>query len=141
MKAAFKESPKMPDRDYDIVIVGGSLGGAAPPLGAARQGASVCLLEETDWRRDFQHTLLDAGGPQILRSDVEVSNPAFKAIHLLGINGSASGCDDMSCRPNNPLIPQDKQDMEASAGQTLDWPPQVLTRGQAALWLAQVLNL
>ncbi len=35
--------------DCDILIVGGSAGGVAAALGAAESGATVCLLEETDW--------------------------------------------------------------------------------------------
>jgi hypothetical protein len=33
----------------DILIVGGSAGGTAAALAAAGRGATVCLLEETDW--------------------------------------------------------------------------------------------
>jgi FAD-dependent oxidoreductase family protein len=39
----------MAELDYDIVIVGASLGGVAAALRAANMGARVCLLEETDW--------------------------------------------------------------------------------------------
>lgn len=48
---------------------------------------------------------------------------------------------DMSFRPNNLLTQEARQDLEASAGQALDWPAGITTRGQAALWLAQTLNL
>ena len=37
------------DLTYDIVIVGGSLGGSAAAFRAATMGASVCLLEASDW--------------------------------------------------------------------------------------------
>jgi len=37
------------DINYDIVIVGGSLGGCAAALRAASMGASVCLIETSDW--------------------------------------------------------------------------------------------
>lgn len=39
----------MNELQYDVVIVGGSLGGVAAALSAARMGASVCLLEKTKW--------------------------------------------------------------------------------------------
>lgn len=39
----------MSEIKYDIVIVGGSLGGAAAAWSAAQQGASVCLIEATGW--------------------------------------------------------------------------------------------
>lgn len=35
--------------ECDILIVGGSTGGIAAALAAAESGASVCLLEETEW--------------------------------------------------------------------------------------------
>lgn len=34
---------------YDVVVVGASLGGVAAALRAAAMGASVCVLEATDW--------------------------------------------------------------------------------------------
>ncbi len=34
---------------FDLLIVGGSAGGTAAALAAAEAGASVCLVEETDW--------------------------------------------------------------------------------------------
>jgi hypothetical protein len=39
----------MDDVKYDIVIVGGSLGGVAAALRAGAMGSSVCLLEATTW--------------------------------------------------------------------------------------------
>jgi hypothetical protein len=39
----------MADQTYDIVIVGGSLGGVAAAFQAGSAGASVCLLEASDW--------------------------------------------------------------------------------------------
>jgi NADPH-dependent 2,4-dienoyl-CoA reductase/sulfur reductase-like enzyme len=36
-------------RNYDIVIAGAGTGGTAAALSAARMGADVALLEETDW--------------------------------------------------------------------------------------------
>ncbi len=35
--------------DYDVLVVGGGAGGASAAIAAARLGASVALLEETDW--------------------------------------------------------------------------------------------
>ena len=35
--------------NYDVVVVGASLGGTAAALRAAAMGASVCLLEASDW--------------------------------------------------------------------------------------------
>lgn len=39
----------MADQTYDIVIVGGSLGGASAALRAGASGLSVCLLESSNW--------------------------------------------------------------------------------------------
>ncbi|BDI33488.1 FAD-dependent oxidoreductase [Capsulimonas corticalis] len=39
----------MTDITYDILIVGGSLGGVAAALSAASRGLGVCLLEATSW--------------------------------------------------------------------------------------------
>lgn len=39
----------MPDQTYDIVIVGGSLGGCAAALSAGSSQYSVCLLEASGW--------------------------------------------------------------------------------------------
>jgi hypothetical protein len=39
----------MADQSYDIVIVGGSLGGCAAALRAGAWGRSVCLLESSSW--------------------------------------------------------------------------------------------
>lgn len=35
--------------NFDVLIVGGSAGGTAAAMAAAEAGASVCLIEETDW--------------------------------------------------------------------------------------------
>jgi hypothetical protein len=39
----------MTERQFDIVVVGASLGGVAAALRAAAMGASVCLLEASEW--------------------------------------------------------------------------------------------
>ena len=39
----------MADQRYDVVVVGGSLGGVAAALRAGSSGLSVCLLEGSDW--------------------------------------------------------------------------------------------
>src|SRR5580698_8655020 len=36
-------------RNYDVVVAGAGTGGTAAALSAARMGAHVALLEETDW--------------------------------------------------------------------------------------------
>jgi hypothetical protein len=39
----------MADQSYDVLVVGASLGGVAAALRAADMGASVCLIDPTDW--------------------------------------------------------------------------------------------
>lgn len=36
-------------QDYDVVVAGAGTGGTSVPIQAARMGARVALLEETDW--------------------------------------------------------------------------------------------
>ena len=89
----------------------------------------------------FQHLLLAAGVPLYWWTDITSDLPEFAAVHLLGVNGIASGFDDMSFRPNQPLTAQDQQDINGAVGQQLNWPANPMTRGQAAQWVVQQLNL
>jgi hypothetical protein len=45
----FAGPPKAAERQADVVIIGGSTGGCAAALAAARAGLRVILTEETDW--------------------------------------------------------------------------------------------
>ena len=91
--------------------------------------------------KDFQHQLLSLGIPLYWWIDVTPDMEAFSAIHLLGVNGYASGYSDMTFRPNNPLTTQDQLDFNSSVGQTLPWPTTAMTRGQAAQWIVKQLNI
>ena len=94
-----------------------------------------------DLLSSYQHTLLDAGIPLFWWTDITTDNPIFAAIHMLGVNGIFSGYQDMTFRPNNLLSSSDRHFVEGAVGHSLDWPSSTLTRGQAALWLAQTLHL
>jgi len=74
-------------------------------------------------------------------TDITVDMPEFAAVHLLGINGLASGFEDMSFRPHGLLTAEARQDIEDAVGQPLNWPSNSMTRGQAAQWLIQQLQL
>jgi NADPH-dependent 2,4-dienoyl-CoA reductase/sulfur reductase-like enzyme len=41
--------PAFRERRCDVLVIGGSLGGVAAALAAARMGATVLLTEEADW--------------------------------------------------------------------------------------------
>src|SRR5438552_1560378 len=45
----FAAQPQAAERQADVVIIGGSTGGCAAALAAARNGLRVILTEETDW--------------------------------------------------------------------------------------------
>src|SRR5580693_3395628 len=45
----FAGPPRAAERQADVVIIGGSTGGCAAALAAARAGLRVILTEETDW--------------------------------------------------------------------------------------------
>src|SRR5205823_1058555 len=47
--SATKRKPRAHELTADLVIIGGSLGGCAAALAAARNGLRVILTEETDW--------------------------------------------------------------------------------------------
>ena len=56
----------MADLTYDIVVVGGSFGGCAAALSAARAGKTVCLIEATGWLGG-QYTAQGVNRPDINR--------------------------------------------------------------------------
>lgn len=91
--------------------------------------------------RAYQHVLLAAGVPLFWWTDVTADMPCFAAVQLLGVNRIVSGEDDMTFHPDDALTAQDKSDIEGAVGQTLDWPTGEMTRGDAAIWLAQELGL
>ena len=121
-----------------------SIGEAAGALASfsIHNNASPASVQSTpSLLRSFQHLLLAAGIPLYWWSDITSDMPAFAAVHLLGVNGIASGYDDMSFRSNNLLTSQDQQDIDSSSGVQLNWPTAQMTRGQAAQWVAQQLGL
>ena len=91
--------------------------------------------------KGFQHQLLTAGVPLYWWTDITTDMPEFAAVNLLGVNGIASGYMDLSFRPHNRLTPEQRQYINSAVGQNLNWPRNQMTRGQAALWLKQQLQL
>ena len=121
-----------------------NIGEAAGALAALCINSSVTpasVPTTPDLLKQFQHALLDAGVPLYWWTDVTTDMPEFKAVQLLGVNGYASGYEDMSFRPGVLLSDPDKQALNSSTGAQLPWPSGSLTRGQAAQWLVQQLNL
>ncbi len=129
---------------YRLHPIEWNIGEAAGTLAAycvAQNVAARDVAQTPDHLRAYQHALLEAGVPLFWWSDIPSDSPVFAAVHLLGVHGIVSGYDDMSFRPNNPLTDEERQEIEGSVGQALNWPSQSMLRGQAALWLAQQLNL
>jgi hypothetical protein len=108
-----------------------------------QRGVSPRSVSETPaLLREYQHTLLDVGVPLYWWADVTFdTKDLFVAAHMLGVNGVMSGFDDMTLRPHEALTEQNRRDIERGVGRALDWPSGGLSRGQAALWLAQTLAL
>ena len=92
--------------------------------------------------RDYQHALLDAGVPLYWWADVSLeTKELFVAAHLLGVRGIMSGFDDMTFRAHDLLTGPQRQNIERAAETALQWPSGDLSRGEAAVWLAQALGL
>lgn len=48
-RSVMSEAEAEPARSYDVVVVGAGTGGVAAAIQAARMGATVAVIEETDW--------------------------------------------------------------------------------------------
>ncbi len=71
----------MPEMTYDVLIVGGSLGGVAAALSAANQGVQVCVLEATSWLGG-QYTAQGVTKPDDNQySDSTGSTESYRAFH------------------------------------------------------------
>lgn len=92
--------------------------------------------------RQYQHVLLDGGVPLFWWSDVSSDDKdLFVAAHMLGVGDIMRGFDDMTLRPHDVFTDQERQDIQNVVETPLAWPGGPLSRGQAALWLAQTLDL
>ncbi|MCW3099234.1 MAG: hypothetical protein JWL77_4852 [Chthonomonadaceae bacterium] len=120
----------------------GEAAGALAAYCIAAHLAPTAVASVPDVRKDFQHLLLALGIPLFWWTDIKVDMPEFAAVHLLGLYSVADGSpDERSFRPKGLLTMQDRQEIEGRVGRVLDWPRMPMTRGQAALWLVQTLEL
>ena len=119
----------------------GEAAGALAAYSIANSTTPAAVASTPTQLKGFQHLLLAAGVPLYWWTDVTFDMPTFTAVQLLGVNGYASGYSDMSFKPDNPLSNQDKQDLDGSIGQQMNWPTGTMTRGEAATWISQQLNL
>lgn len=129
---------------YRLHPIEWNIGEAAGTLAAycVQQGVAPSAVPETPaMLRDYQHILLSNGVPLYWWTDITVDQMEFAAVHMLGVRGIMSGFEDMSYRPNNALTTAMRQAIEGSIGQPINWPSSSMSRGQAALWLAQELGL
>jgi hypothetical protein len=120
----------------------GEAAGALASYCIAGHLAPTAVASVPDVRKDFQHLLLALGIPLFWWTDITADMPEFAAVHLLGLYRVAGGSpDERSFRPKGLLTALDRKEIEDRVGRRLDWPRTLMTRGQAALWLAQALEL
>jgi flavin-dependent dehydrogenase len=91
---------------YDVLVVGAGLGGSAAAIQAARMGARVALLEETDWiggqaTASAVSTLDDVGRTRtgIYRELVERIRSRYAA-EGRGVSTCLWGSDTVGCEPS-----------------------------------------
>lgn len=102
------------------------------------------VAEDRATQRAFQKMLLAAGIPLFWWPDVSNDHPAFAAAHLLALEGIFEGDETLNFRPDDALAPDERQGLAQGvaqwAGQPFSLPSRPLTRGEAAVWLAQTLG-
>ena len=130
---------------YRLHPVEWNVGEAAGALAFFCNGEGVtpaAVLDDPDLLKTFQKMLLGAGVPLFWWSDVPFGHPAFEATQMLGVAGLFTGNgEDLSFEPDAPLPAAEQQDVAQDVGRDLAWPAGPLTRGEAAVWLAQELGL
>jgi hypothetical protein len=91
--------------------------------------------------RKYQRKLLSVGVPLYWWTDVAFGDAAFVAAHLCGIAGIMSGeGNDLNFQPHDDFGASSRAAVEANLGRSLNWPPQAITRAQAAAWIAAQLG-
>lgn len=91
--------------------------------------------------RTYQRQLLNRGVPLFWWTDVHFGDPWFAATHLCGVAGIMSGeTDSMDFQPNDDFGDDAKAAVDANLGTNLNWPPNTMTRAQAAQWIVTQLG-
>ena len=103
------------------------------------------VVEDKNTQRAFQTILLGAGIPLFWWPDLSNDHPAFAAAHLLALDAIFTGDDTLNFRPDDGLADDERQVLEQSvaqwSGQAFSLPPNPMTHGEAAIWLAQALGV
>lgn len=133
---------------YRVHPVEWNVGESAGALAAFCVQKSVLprqVAEDKATLRAFQKTLLGAGIPLFWWPDLSNDHPAFTAAHLLALEGIFEGDETLNFRPDDDLVDDERQALEQTvalwAGRAFSLPSVPMTRGAAAVWLAQTLGL
>jgi hypothetical protein len=90
----------------------------------------------------LQQRLVARGVPLFWWTDVDSSMSCFAAVQMLAVRGVVSGDpNSLTFRPSDIITPQEQQDLQNSAGVPITWPQGSLTRGDAAIVVAQAMEL
>src|SRR5262249_12325418 len=89
--------------------------------------------------RSYQSCLLDAGIPIYWWGDLAPEHPVFAAAQRLAMDGIWPGGNEVEFRPDNVITDEVKRQCGLAAGILLEWPSDKVTRGEAAIWLADKL--
>jgi hypothetical protein len=91
-------------------------------------------------RWSFQKALLDVGVPLYWWPDVPPGHEAFAATQAIAMKGYWTGAASLTFKPDEPLTSDVTQAVDSACGQSLPWPSGA-SRAQAAIWLAEKLQL
>ena len=130
---------------YRLHPIEWNVGEAAGALAFFCNGEGVtpaAVLEDPALLKTFQKMLLGAGVSLFWWSDVPFGHPAFEATQMLGVAGLFTGNgEDLRFEPEAKFPASEQQALSEDVGRDLGWPAGPLTRGDAAIWLAQELGL
>lgn len=120
----------------------GEAAGALAAFCAGQGVTTAAVASDAGLLRSYQKLLLGAGIPLFWWSDVPYGHPAFEATQMLGVAQIFHGNGrDLAFDVDTVLTAADAQALAARVGLAQPFPQPNMTRGQAAIWLAEQLNL